>query len=44
MNKIFNLTKKAVKWYFDRTMDNCYMYPSGMIPYNYFKNNNNLDN
>lgn len=39
MKKIFNLTKKAVKWYFDQTKDSCYMCPSGMIPYNYVKNN-----
>lgn len=38
MKKSFNLLKKAVLWYFEKTKDSVYMCPSGMIPLNYYNN------
>ena len=42
MKKIFRLTKKAAKWYFERTKDVNYMTPSGMIPYNFYRKYNEV--
>ena len=40
MKKYFlNRLKKAAKQYLKQTMSNNMMLPSGMIPYNYIKNN-----
>ena len=40
MKKYFlNPLKKAAKWYLKQSMKNNMMLPSGMIPYNYIKNN-----
>ena len=40
MKKYFlNPLKKAAKCYLKQTMNNNMMWPSGMIPYNYIKNN-----
>ena len=41
MKKYFlNPLKKAAKWYLKQSMNNNnMMLPSGMIPYNYIKNN-----
>ena len=38
MKKMFNLTKKAVKWYFERTAKT-YMFPSCTIPPYVYENN-----
>lgn len=37
MKKFFKMTKKAVKWYCEKTMDSSFATPSGMIPYNFYK-------
>lgn len=40
MKKLLKMTKKAAKWYFEKTMESSYATPSGMIPYNFYRKYN----
>lgn len=40
MKKFLRFTKKAAKWYLNKTMESSYFTPSGMIPYNFYRKYN----
>lgn len=37
MNKVFNYTKNAIRWYCKKASECDVTTPSGMIPYRYYK-------